>query len=124
MAIRTRGPDDWRVVLYTTRIEQARLRLGDPVEAEKNLRDLLNLWRPRLGDDHSRIAQNESALGESLSVQGRCEEAHPLLVDAYELLSEGAKHRLRSDTFEILRDHLRRCGRESEIGVYEAMLEE
>ncbi|MCG8461250.1 MAG: serine/threonine-protein kinase, partial [Holophagales bacterium] len=123
-AIATGGPESWRVLLYRTRIEQARLRLGAPAEAEANLRQMLDRWRPRLGADHARIAQTTSVLGESLSVQGRCEEAEPLLVEAYRQLTRSAKHRLRSDTFEILRDHLLRCGRPADIAAYEAMLHE
>ncbi len=121
--IATRGPENWRVLLYALRAEQARLRLGQPAEAEVELRHLLAVWRPRLGDDHVRIAQAESVLGESLSVQGRCEEAEPLMVQAFKKLTK-AKHRLRKDAFDVLRDHLQRCGRPQEIVGHETELSE
>ena len=116
------GPEDWRVFLFELGIEQARLRGGGAAAAEDRLRRLLELWRPRLGDDHSRILQAKSVLGEAVSVQGRCGEAEPLLVESYRLLLEGARHRHKLDAFERLSDHFERCGQRQEIAVWESML--
>ena len=113
---------NWRLYFYQLCIERSRLRAGAPAEAEVEIRRLLDLWRPRLGESHARITLGESILGESLSTQGRCQEAEPFLVDSYRRLLQGSKHRYKLDALENLRDHLARCGRSQEIADYEAML--
>ena len=120
--LETSGPEHWMAFVFELGVEQARIRLGAPGAAERRILQLLEHWRPRLGEDHGRILQGRSVLGESLSVQGRCEEAEPLLVESYQQSLAKARHRRQRDAFERLRAHLERCGRSQEIGRYRALL--
>ncbi len=119
-----RGEDHWRVFVYQLAIAQAQIGQGLAAGAQEPIEGLLERWRPVFGEDHWRILKGESVLGESLSLQGRCQEAEPLLVESYRSLVGSAKlkHRHKQDAFERLRDHLERCGRHQEIARFEAML--
>ena len=118
----TFGPDHWMAFVFELSVENARIQGGDPEEAEKRLRRSLAVWRSRLGADNWRIAQAESLLGESVSVQGRCREAEPFLTESYPVILEGARgERHKWDAFKRLKEHFERCGRRQEIARYEAM---
>ncbi len=116
------GPEHPRVFILELSIEHSRIRQGASVEAERRIVFLLQRWGPRLGEDHWRIAQGQSILGESISTQGRCQEAEPLLVESFQQLLTKAEQRHRQDAFDRLRDHLERCGRPQDIARNEAML--
>ena len=116
------GPDHWMAFVFALAIEDARIQGGDPEQAEGQLRSLLTLWRPRLGEDNWRIAQAESVLGESVSLQGRCQEAEPLVTEGYAVVREHARgERRKRDAFERLRRHFERCGQPQKIARYESM---
>ncbi|MCP3959385.1 MAG: serine/threonine protein kinase [bacterium] len=115
------GPDHWTIYFFDLRIASTRTHQGAAEEAETFLRSLLEHWRPELGD-HWRIDEGISILGESVSAQGRCEEAEVLLVESFEKLVERARHRTQSDALERLRVHFDRCG--GEIAGFEAMMAE
>ena len=119
----TSGPEHWLVYFYGVRIARTMIRQGAAAEAEASLRRLLERWRPELGADHWRIDEGVSILGESVSVQQRCGEAEPLLIDSYERLLETTRDRTKRDALARLGEHLERCGRGQEFARYEAMLE-
>ena len=116
------GPDHSYVFVFELGIAQARIGQGRVGESQVQLQELLERWRPVFGENHLRIARGESILGESLSRQGRCQEAESPLIESYLELLESAKHRHKKDAFERLRDHLERCGQRQEIARFEAML--
>ncbi len=122
VTIESRGRRHWTVFVFELRIARTRIRQGAAAEAEAQLRRLLELWHPELGE-HWRIDEGRSILGESVSAQGRCEEAEPLLVDSFERLLGEATDRTRQDAFSRLREHLERCGKAQEAARFEAMLQ-
>ncbi len=115
------GPEHWRVLKLGLRIARTRTHQGDAVAAEGEIR---RLQQRRLVDaDHLLNDEARSVLGESLSVQGRCDEAQPALVESFEaILAKTGSARQRRDAFDRLRDHLERCSRPQDIARYEAML--
>ena len=117
------GPDHWSVYYFDLRIARTRNRLGAAAEAEAELRRVLDRWRPELAD-HWRLDEGLSVLGESVSLQGRCAEAEPLLVDSFERMLGKTIVRARKGFLERLRDHFERCGQPREAARYTAMLEE
>ena len=118
--LKASGGDHWMVYVFQVATEDARIQHGDPVEAELRLRSLLDVWRPKLGEDHWRIAQGESVLGESLSLQGQYEEAEPLLTESYRKIVEGARERQKQDALKRLREHLERSGKPEAVALYGA----
>ncbi len=96
------------------------MRQGDAAGAEDHLRRALDIWRPELGD-HWRVHQAVTILAASISIQGRCEEAEPLLVASFEKLLD-RKERTRRDAFERVREHFERCGKPQDVARFEAML--
>ncbi len=119
----TAGSQHWRVYYYDLRIARTRNRQGAAAAAEAELRRAIDLWRPELGD-HWRIDEGLSVLGESISVQGRCVEAEPLLVDSFERMLGKTIVRARKGFLERLRDHFERCGEPREAARYAALLED
>ncbi len=121
----TAGPKHWHVYYYDLRIARTRNGQGAVLAAvaEAELRRALERWRPELGD-HWRVDEGMSVLGESISVQGRCAEAEPLLVDSYEHMLGKTVARAQKGFLERLRDHFERCGQPREAARYVAMLEE
>ena len=115
--------DDWRVLALELGLQEARSRGGRPGEAEARLREILERWRPKLEDGHLRVVEGEGILGEALSLQGRCDEAEPLLAGSLEGLLGRARRRDQDDALERLRRHFERCGRPEEIAPFEARLE-
>ncbi len=122
IAVRQRGPKHWTVFVFELRIARCRTLQGATVEAEHSLRELLDTWRPEL-ENHWRYQEGLSILGESLSTQGRCDEAGPILTDAFENLLGKATERTRRDAFERLRSHLERCGQSEQIASFEAKIQ-
>ncbi len=120
--VKTRGPEHSMTLAFDLWIARARIRQGAAAEAEANLRPLLEQWGGVLGD-HWRIHLGRSILGESLSVQGRCEEAEPLLMASFDRLLERPRERTQRDVFWRLRGHLERCGQPERVAQYEAILE-
>jgi serine/threonine-protein kinase len=121
-AVLSINPDHWMVFHFEVRLALVQIRQGQAAQAEAALRTLLDLWRPRLGD-HWRIADARSILGESLSAQGRCAEAEPLMTESFEKILQAAKQSTKQDAFERLRQHFERCGESQKIPAFEAMLE-
>jgi serine/threonine-protein kinase len=119
----TAGPQHWRIYYYDLRIARTRNRQGAAAEAEAELRRAIDLWRPTLGD-HWRLDEGLSVLGESISIQGRCAEAEPLLVDSFERMLGKTIVRAQKGFLERLRDHFERCGQPQEAARYAAMLAE
>ena len=115
------GPEHWLVYVFELRIARTRIYQGEPAAAESELRRLLKRWQPLLGE-HWRIAEGQGFLGESLSVQGRCFEAEPLLVKSFEQLLEKSSQSAREDGFERLRQHLERCDKEEQVSHFAAQL--
>ena len=116
------GPKHRRVLSLGLRIARCRTHQGAAGEAEREVRRLLE--RRLVDDDHLLNDEGRSVLGESLSVQGRCEEAQPALVGSFEaILARQTSARVRQDAFDRLRDHFERCGRPREIDRYAAMLD-
>ncbi len=115
------GSEHWRVLKLGLRIARTRIHQGDAVAAEGEIR---RLQQRRLVDaDHLLNDEARSVLGESLSVQGRCDEARPVLVESFEIiLAKAGSARQRRDAFDRLRNHLDRCGQPQDIARYEAML--
>jgi len=68
--------------------EQAALALarGDAVTAEASAREAIDMLRREFPDDHWRVADARSVLGEALLAQGRVDEARPLLEAGYAVL--------------------------------------
>ena len=122
-ARRQRGPDHWTIFAFELRIARCRIFQGFAVEAETSLRQLLDAWYAVLGS-HWRYQEGRSILGESLSVQGRCSDAEPLLHEAFENLLGKATERTRHDAFDRLRDHLERCGEKERIASFEALMKQ
>ncbi len=119
----TAGPQHWDLYYYDLRIARTRNRQGAAAEAEAELRPALERWRPELGD-HWRSDEGLSVLGESISIQGRCAEAEPLLVDSFEHMVGKTIARARKGFLERLRDHFERCGQPEVAARYAKMLEE
>ncbi len=119
----TAGPQHWRLYYYDLRIARTRNRQGAAAEAEAELRRAIDVWRPELGD-HWRIDEGLSVLGESISIQGRCAEAEPLLVDSFERMLGKTIVRAQKGFLERLRDHFERCGQPQEAARYAALLAE
>ncbi|MEM7587458.1 MAG: serine/threonine-protein kinase [Acidobacteriota bacterium] len=117
-----RGPEHVGVFAIELWIARTRIRQDAAGEAEVSLRPLLARWERKLGD-HWRIHLGRSVLAESISVQGRCAEAEPLLLDSFHRLMERPRERTKRDVFWRLRDHLERCGQPDRVVHYEALLE-
>ena len=115
------GLDHWRLYFYGVRIERTRIRQGDPAKAETNLRQMLTRWDSVL-EDNWRRDEGLSVLGESVSLQGRCEEAAPILIESFQNLVSKARQRAQADGFDRLREHFERCGKTKEIARFQAML--
>lgn len=116
------GERHWRVLSLGLRLARTRTHQGFPVEAERQIRALLA--RRLVGADHRLNDEGRGVLGESLSAQGRCEEAEALLVESFESqLKKAARDRARQDALARLREHLVRCGKPQEIPRYSALLE-
>lgn len=75
---------------------------GDPAQAEPLLREGLELRRRVMPDSHWTIAAGESALGKSLVLLGRFDEAEPLLLQSHRDLCVkfGASHKRVQETVE------------------------
>ena len=115
------GPEHWRVLSLGMRIARTRTQQGAAAEAERQVRQLLN--RSLVSKDHLMTDEARSILGESLSVQGRCAEAGPTLVESFEaILAKTDSNRRRQDAFDRLREHFERCGEPADIARYAAML--
>ena len=120
VVLETLGDEHWMMFHFAGRKAQIRVKRNDPaVEAE--LRQLVETWQPRFGD-HWRIADVHSMLGESLSRQGRCEEAEPLLIESFEKLVAVADANPQRAGYERLAEHFSRCGDASRAEPYAAML--
>lgn len=115
------GPEHWMAYVFQLAIQDSHIRQGEFQDAEGRIRQLLTIWRPRLGADHWRIAQGKNVLGESVSLQGRCSEAEPLLTKSFLVLVEHSRQRQKEDALRRLREHFERCGRPEEIERFEAM---
>ena len=116
------GTEHWRVLSLGTRIARTRTHQGAAAEAERQVRRLLA--RHLVADDNLLNDEARSVLGESLSVQGRCDEAGPALVESFTaILAKTDSARRRRDAFDRLRDHLERCDEPQALDRYEAMLD-
>ncbi len=113
------GPNHRQLFFFDLRIARAQIHGGKAARAEGDLLRLLEHWRRELGE-HWWIDDGVGILGESISAQGRCEEAEPLLVESFEKLLANIHHRVRRTALKRLREHLERCGREQEIAPFEA----
>ncbi len=116
------GPRHWTVFLFELRIADSRIGQGAYAEVENNLRELLESWRLELGD-HWRIAVGEGLLAQSISAQGRCQEAEPALIASFERLLDRDRASVKQSALDRLRKHFERCGNREEIARFEAMLE-
>ncbi|MCH9648790.1 MAG: serine/threonine-protein kinase [Deltaproteobacteria bacterium] len=114
-------PPHWLVFVFDLQVARTWAFQGAPERAEERIHQLLEEWQPRLGD-HWRIADAQGLLGESISLQGRCQVADPLLVHSFEASLERAKSRSQLNALTRLRGHLERCGRAEEISHFEALL--
>jgi eukaryotic-like serine/threonine-protein kinase len=76
-------------------------RTGKGLESESTIRRAISLYRKSLPAAHGELAAAHSALGESLLVQGRLEEAEPLLIDSDRAL-EGRLHAARRRSLQRL----------------------
>ncbi|MEM7350331.1 MAG: serine/threonine-protein kinase [Acidobacteriota bacterium] len=116
------GPDHRRVFFFELRIARARIHNGQAVEAEAELRRLMERWRAEL-DNHWWLADGVGILGESLSVQGRCEEAERLMIESFESLVGNIHQRIRRTAFQRLEAHFERCDQPEKIAPFERRLQ-
>ncbi len=85
-------------------------KMGHSGEGEKNLREAVELRTEMLAPTHYWVALAKSALGECLAIQGRFDEAEPLLLESYQSLnrSQGAQNPrtqlARSRLYELYKD--------------------
>ncbi len=115
------GPQQVPVLRLGLRIARTLTRQDAVLEAEREVRRLLA--EEIVDDSHWMWHEARNILGESLSSQGRCEEAEPMLTESFQgILAKNKTARVHDDAFERLRDHFERCGKPEEIPRYEAML--
>ncbi|MEM7356264.1 MAG: tetratricopeptide repeat protein, partial [Acidobacteriota bacterium] len=116
------GREHWQAFALGVRITRCLTLQGDAVAAEQHIRQVLA--EGALAAEHWRWDEARSVLGESLSAQGRCEEAEPLLVESFENIVEKRQRiRNRDDAFQRLRVHLESCGKAEDVERYAAMVE-
>lgn len=106
----TMGADHVLGLHLDIRLARVHMRLGDP-DVEATLRRLIEVWQPRLGADHWRLHEARGVLGETLSFEGRCDEAEPLLIESFERLLDTAGANAKTAALDRLREHFERCGR-------------
>ncbi len=120
-AVKISGARHWKVFSFDVWIARTRIRQGAAKEAEQSLRFLMESWRSQFGD-HWRMDIARNVLGLSVSAQGRCAEAEPLLVESFERLLKHPRERTQRDAFWRLREHFERCGQPEKVPHFEAML--
>ena len=123
IVLRDSGPEHWLVFAFSLRALRARIHGGETEAAQPQLERLLADWQPRLGD-HWRWAEGRGILGESLSLQGHCAEAEPLLTSSFEKIVEHAGHSAKEQALERLKNHFERCGRPEAIEPFATQLTE
>jgi len=115
-------PQHPMIFLFDLRIASTWIHRDAAAEAEDTLRRLLESWRGKLGEGW-RGDEAIGILGESVSVQGRCAEAEPLLVGSFEQLLKKAKVWAQQEGLGRLRAHFERCDDPQGTARFEAMLE-
>ncbi|MEM7588117.1 MAG: tetratricopeptide repeat protein, partial [Acidobacteriota bacterium] len=116
--------DPWNGFVFSFHlwIERSRILQGKAAEAEAALRQLIPQWKERLNGT-LRYWGARGTLGEAVSLQGRCDEAEPHLVESFEALLPGSLMRGKRDALKRLREHFERCDRQERLAAYEAALE-
>lgn len=77
--LNARGPNNYMTGYLQTNLAQILARQGKYAEAEKNLRDALDLYARTLPADHQYVASSEYVLGEVLLATGRLPDAEAML---------------------------------------------
>ena len=122
-AIRRNDPDDSTVFYFEQRLAWSRTYLGEPVEAEAELRRLLATWGPRLGD-HWQLGEGLGLLGDTVSHQGRCQEAEALLVESLDSAVDKGRKCLQRAALRRLENHYDRCGHPETMERFAALASE
>ncbi|MEM9557712.1 MAG: serine/threonine-protein kinase [Acidobacteriota bacterium] len=102
------GAEPWMMLSLGLRLADIRMIRLAPGEAEAQLRDLMA--QELVASDHWLQAQTRLLLGESLSRQGRCGEAEPMLESSYrDLVTRNRRARVAADALARLERHRELC---------------
>lgn len=97
---------------------------GEPQQGERHLRTALRMRQEGLPPDHHLVLNTKSALGDCLVMQGRFQEAEPLLLESYEKLKTkfGSDHEKTVAALERIVALYDKSGKSDKEARYRALL--